>query len=525
MNSPIRPLAAPPLDAVAASAADPIFRRAGLVAVVAGTLGVAGQLLFFDVGLGINFPIAIALLLLGGWLVRDRGAPTARDMWLAPAALLYAGFVAVRADGAIVVLDVVASLGIAGAALASFGGRAVTSRTFSALGVLGLQVAGWVGGGALPALRAARRHAPSPSLATRRLRPALPVLRGILIAAPLVLIFVTLFANADAVFGSMVENLLETELDLGEVPGRLALAAVLGWLAGGAVALAASIPARGDAGSGDRVGGRRALGETEAVTIVVVVDLVFLAFVILQGTYLFGGRDTLAETGLTYAEYARRGFFELVAAAALAGGLVVALDRLTRRRVVLLVGASVALAAMTCVVLASAALRLRLYQEAYGWTELRLYVLAAIMLLGVGLVALVAALATDRVRWIGHAMVASGLVIGVGLNALGPARFVAEQNVARVVSPLLVPPHGSPGLDEGYALELGDEAIPALLTALPHLPEPRASWVRDELRIRLAQLRAEPGLNAWQAWNASRASARDALEAAAARGALDQTTR
>ena len=83
--------------------------------------------------------------------------------------------------------------------------------------------------------------------------------------------------------------------------------------------------------------------------------------------------------------------------------------------------------------IASSALRLRLYQEAYGWTELRFYVLATIVLLAVGAIALLATLATDRVRWIGHLLIGAGLAIGLGLNLIGPVRFIAEQNVARVL--------------------------------------------------------------------------------------------
>ena len=49
-------------------------------------------------------------------------------------------------------------------------------------------------------------------------------------------------------------------------------------------------------------------------------------FVGLQIAYLFGGLDTLVAAGMTYSDYARRGFFELVAAACLAGAVVVALE-------------------------------------------------------------------------------------------------------------------------------------------------------------------------------------------------------
>ena len=86
---------------------------------------------------------------------------------------------------------------------------------------------------------------------------------------------------------------------------------------------------------------------------------------------------------MTYANYARRGFFELLAVVVLVGGLLLGLEAVVAHAHP---GISSpprsALVALTAVVLASSFLRLRLYQEAYGWTELRFYVLAAIVFLG-----------------------------------------------------------------------------------------------------------------------------------------------
>jgi hypothetical protein len=254
--------------------------------------------------------------------------------------------------------------------------------------------------------------------------------------------------------------------------------------------------------------------------VLLALDAVFVAFVALQAAYLFGGFDTMRAAGLTYAEYARRGFAELVVVAALAGGLVVVADRLAARRRRVLVGAAVVLALMTGVVLASAALRMQLYQEAYGWTELRLYVLATIMLLAAGIVGLVVALLLNRVVWIGHVLITAALLIGMALNVIGPVRFITEQNVARVLDPGLVPPFGNSGLDVPYLAALGDDGVPGLIRALPALPAFEADYLRGELGIRLAQLRSDPGLNAWQAWNGGRSGARDALEAARERGDL-----
>lgn len=497
----------------------PAIGRAVHVVAAGAALGIAGQFLFFDVAIGINFPIAIALLVGSGWLLRrERSAVDWRDRWLGPAAVTFAGFAAIRADPTIVVLDALTALGLGGAALASYGRRSVTRRSFGRLIALGVSVAGWVAAGSVPAIAAARRRMPA-ATALGRARSALPVLRGLAIAVPVVLVFISLFAAADAVFARVVDDLTTVDLDLGSLPGRAVLAAVIGWLAAGGLALAASRPPARSTAAAPSYAWR--LGRTEVLTVLVAVDVLFAAFVALQGAYLFGGLDTLAAAGMTYSDYARRGFFELVAVVILAGGLVVAADRLVRDRSRALVAAAIGLTTLTAVVLVSAALRLRLYQEAYGWTELRLYVLGTIVLLGGVLVALVLALLSDRVRWVGHAVLALGLVVGLGLSVLGPARFITEQNVARVLDPSLVPADGRSGLDTAYAASLGDDRVPDLLRVLPALDGDEAASVRQELRFRLHRLRADPALDTWQAWNVGRAQALGALEAAEQRGDLD----
>jgi hypothetical protein len=341
---------------------------------------------------------------------------------------------------------------------------------------------GWILGGAVQAIASALRDVSPRGAVERRASGAMPVIRGVLIAIPVVLVFVALFASADAVFGQMLDDLFGFELDLGDLGWRVVLALVLAWLAAGALALAASAPrsnARDEANES-----RWHLGVTEIVTVMVAVDILFAIFVALQAAYLFGGLDTISAAGMTYSAYARRGFFELVAVAVIAGGLIVLADRLAPSRTRSAIASAMALAALTAVVLASAALRLRLYQEAYGWTELRLYVVATIALLAVMVVGLLVTLATDRVRWIGHVVIVATLAIGLALNVIGPVRFITEQNVARVLDPSLVPARGESGLDEAYVAGLGDDAIPPLIRALPEIDPGSAAYLRDQLDFR-----------------------------------------
>src|SRR4029453_9464446 len=102
----------------------------------------------------------------------------------------------------------------------------------------------------------------------------------------------------------------------------------------------------------------------------------------------------------TYADYARRGFFELLAVAFAVGGLVLALETFVARRGLAYLCSLIGLIGLTLVVLASAYLRLRLYQDAYGWTELRFYVLAAIAWLAIGIGITIVLLWGDRMGWL-----------------------------------------------------------------------------------------------------------------------------
>ncbi len=173
--------------------------------------------------------------------------------------------------------------------------------------------------------------------------------------------------------------------------------------------------------------------------------------------------------------------------------------------------AAIVLVGLTIVVLGSSLLRLRLYQDAYGWTELRFYVLAAIGWLAIGAVATIVALATQRTRWLLHFMVMLSVAFGIAFNLIGPVHFIAEQNVARAVDPSLVPPGGETGLDVYYLSSLGTDADIVMAEALPELPEPARSEVEGALSLTASSLANEPYADAWQGWNYSREKARALL--------------
>jgi hypothetical protein len=489
-------------------------------------IGVVAQAWLFRTALGVNVILLTAAVLATGWVIAGLAGRADRldplDAWLPIGALVVAGMIGLRSDPTLVFLDAATGATLLAASMAALAGAAVTRRSALAITILGTVVIGWICVGILRLSIAARRPVDTPGWRSRLPARAAPIARGLLIALPVLLVFVALFASADAIFATFAGNLFAWQVDLGELPVRAALAFVLAWPVAGLLAVGmggAGIDRRTAAPMPQSLGAAAAeplplfpgLGVVEAVTILVAVDVLFAMFVILQVAYLFGGLDTMAAGGITYANYARGGFFQLVAVTVLAGGLVVSLHAVVERRTRAFVGSAVGLAILNVIVLASAALRLALYQQAYGWTELRFYIDATIAWLGIGIVAATVLLIRDRMRWLPHAMTIAAVLVLAVVNVIGPVRLVADENVARLLDPGRVPPDGRRGLDVEYMLTLTDDAVPALVAALPALSgDDRAgvqSWLEDR-RIELGR----PETTSWPAWNLARAEARRALE-------------
>jgi hypothetical protein len=417
----------------------------------------------------------------------------------------------------------------ASAWLAALGGARVTRGTFTAVAIVAAIICASAVAGGATAIQHAR---PLTRRLEGRLRvtPAVvPVLRGLVIVTPLLLVFAGLFAAADAVFATGLDRLLtfDLDLDLEVAAERTVVILLVAWVVAGLLIVAAGewsslIDARDDPRrepAGARSLGAAAatpaarlrLGEIEASVVLLAIDALFAVFVALQVAYLFGGRDTLAATGVTYADYARRGFFELLAVAALAGSVVAGLEATVARRSRVYLASAFGLVALTLVIVASSFLRLRLYQDAYGWTELRFWVLLSIGWVACSLLGMAILLRRDRSARIAHVLAVLGVVtVGVA-NILGPQSFVADRNLERALDPSRIPPGGRTGLDEVYIGRLGVDAIPAIVAVLPRLPADDRAWLEPLLAQRRFELTGDPRYRAWPAWNLSRERAREAL--------------
>jgi Domain of unknown function (DUF4173) len=324
-------------------------------------------------------------------------------------------------------------------------------------------------------------------------REWVPAARGALLGSLLVVPFGALFWSADAAFAELGGSVPLPSF--ASAPGRVVV--FLGVLVG-AVGLAL---AERRSSPRTTLPNLAKLGRLEWTIPLALLDLLFLAFVVVQATVLFGGHTHVLETaGLTYSEYAHQGFWQLIAAAALTlvvveTSLRVAVVRTRAERAVLhgLVGC---LCILTLVIVASAIRRLHLYEDAFGLTRARLA--AETFSLAVG-----ALFALVIVAGIVPAVRARFAAIAVAGGALGLLAFSLSNPDGRVAAHNVERWREGGNLDVAYAQGLSADAVPALA----RLPEPLRGRVLAPYRRRLAE--GEP----WSSANRSRRHARAILAA------------
>lgn len=480
-------------------------------------LGLCADLLFYGRAFGISVPIfvALTLLALGLFSRAEQLRPTPGNAWLGAAALFFAAWVAVRASPLLMTLNTMAVLGLLLLHATLYRAAALHRLESWRIG-LGAAIASFEAA-FLPAPLAWRQAARLGALSDHS-RGLLVVGRGLALAAPVLLVFTGLLAMADSIFASYVNDLLNFNLpfDVDDLVSHLFLISVVSWGAAGGLLIAlrehptgallgpppTELPAEGDTQRLRPQLRLRVLGCGEALTVLVLVDLLFAAFMLIQGAYLFGGLDTLQRTGMTFAEYARRGFFELVTVACLALGLLWGLALISRREEIwqrrAFNAACGAMVALVLGMLASAALRMWLYEQAYGFTILRLLTHSFMAWLAVVLLLFLVALLLNRPRLFSLGVPVAAAIYLATLNVINPDAMIVRENVARY--------QATGDLDTYYLSTLSPDAAPALAAALP-LVGPYRSEIEDMLTVQAEILTRHAAEDGWPAWNLGRARA------------------
>lgn len=317
---------------------------------------------------------------------------------------------------------------------------------------------------------------------------------SVLVGLALVTVFGSLLAWADPAFARVVSALVpDAELDAVLVRWSFRLGFALACAVAGALLLVN--PTRY---AELRIGRPTPVRRIEWMVPIGALVALFALFLGVQLTVLFSDeRYVIRTAGLTFAEYARTGFGQLVVVTLLTLVVIVLTLRLAPKVTgsdrTLLRSLLGALVGCTMLIVASALWRMWVYEQAYGWTRLRLVVSAFEVWLGVVFVLIALAGVRLRTGWLPRASIAAGMVVLLALAALNPDRFVAGQNVDRY--------QRTGRIDVGYLQTLSADAVPEL----DRLP---AKLRECALRSIAEQLRNHP--DGWTEYNFGRSAARSA---------------
>jgi hypothetical protein len=410
--------------------------------VISVGMGLLGSIFFYENGLGINMPIYVAIatgvILLTARLSRER--INRRNLWVILPMLFFALMVAVRASPLMITLNIIAVITLGTLFIRYLRSQqaidtaSLSNHIFTPLdvGLYTIYAPLMEAGHSLKFVRE-RNWKDAGNLGA--------VLRGLLFAIPILLIFGILLSSADAVFANSFDGFFDWlfSTNMVDVIDPLFVAGIMGWLMLSALsyALARRIPELEGVSDEDNPQLKKQrpsfrIGMIESSMVLGSVALLFGFFVLIQFTYLFGGQSNIAET-LNYSQYARRGFFELVAVAVLVLGMILYFDHITLRRntrqsmVFRLL--SIVIVGLTMIMLVSAWRRMALYELAYGFTYLR--VLTHVFMFWLGVLLVFAILNVMRVRTNIFALGVLLSCIGyiATLDVMNVDTYIAERNI------------------------------------------------------------------------------------------------
>jgi hypothetical protein len=336
---------------------------------------------------------------------------------------------------------------------------------------------------------------------------------GVALAIPVLLVFGGLLVSADPGFERIVRSLVDW--DFSTIASHVLLAGFIAWASAGylrTLATAKDPVLKLGSTALAKAPRKPALGILELGIPLGALSLTFLVFVGLQARYLFGGEAVIFETaGLTYAEYARGGFFELVTAATLLLPVLLGaewlLDQSNPKNVVRFRGLSATLLVLIGLIMLSAVQRMRLYMDAYGLTGDRFYAMAFMIWIGVVLALFGATVLRGMRNRFAFGAVTTGFATLAILNIMNPDAVIVRANLARA--------EAGAQLDLEYAGRLDADAIPELVARAPALlPE----W-QCEIFWGAIDRWTPAEAPDWRSWNLGRSRARRAVSRADSEGA------
>ena len=327
---------------------------------------------------------------------------------------------------------------------------------------------------------------------------------GLIISAPVLVVVIALLAEADTVFQNLIANALKPLEFIGSIPlaEHMGVIGIITVLLFGYLALVLKAKVERISESVERDSG--AWDATIVATVLVMVNAVYILFCAIQFTYLFGGEEVIRSIpDYTYAEYARRGFSELIVVTVINLSILLIGLRFTKNggkldRLVLALRCLLVLC--TVIMLYSAHLRLKLYEDAYGYTYARIFAHTFIGFLFTLFMLILYKLWRRELPLL-KAFAVAALLAYTTLNYVNIDAIIAQRNIDRYFR--------TGKIDLDYLQELSYDAMPEL-TRLSVVDNGDMAEKKMEvfLRDKGAELRSE---SPWQSYNFSKAKAKRIL--------------
>ncbi len=315
------------------------------------------------------------------------------------------------------------------------------------------------------------------------------LLRGVFISIPIVVVFAVLFGLADVRFSNFIDELFTIDFSIIHYlpPAIVSTFIAVAFLRGKFSQHVGKQHIKEDLGL--------KVGAIEIATVLISLNILFLMFIFIQLSYFFGS-DTLVKVsvGVTYSNYARSGFFELVSVATIAILALWVVDWLVRgtsirgksyvRRL------SLIMILLLVVIEASAVHRMVLYTKAYGLTELRFYPTVFMIWIATVFAAFVFTILRGKREYFLPSALVTGIVIIIGVNFINPNAYISRYNMQR---------ESTLSLDTQYLTKLGNDAVPAIVENLKMLPQSKQKKIFQMLRMSMSAQKGD-----WRTFTLSR---------------------
>lgn len=334
------------------------------------------------------------------------------------------------------------------------------------------------------------------------------VIIGLLLSIPLMAIIIGLLSEADIVFNEWMSHIsdLLKNVKAEDMIAQLTIGLVVGVII---FSYLWSLYYKQDRLPGNTVRYnieiKKVWDPVIVLTMLTMVNVIYAIFTVIQFTYLFGGIDSLLPQDVTYAEYARRGFFELVAVTLINVSIMTSVINFTKNENKKVATAlrilNTLLVAFTMVMLVSASTRMSLYEETYGYTYLRVFTHAFMLFIFIMLIATLIKVWKESFPLLKSYIVVA-IIAYLAINYFNADVFIVKNNIRRYEANI------GGQVDTYYFRDLSYDAVPYMVKLLDDKNIEVSSSIKDQLESRKNSLAND---NDWQSFNLSKYKAKKVL--------------